>query len=301
MLTAPHSRSTPFSTRPRGNVRVFERPQKSGYNTGRSSMYRLLAVDLDGTLLNSGLRLSEVNGEAVRAAMERGVQVVLATARFYGIALRTASRLGVETPLICSNGALVKRPTDGRELIHLQLDHDLAREVTLLGDERGWEMFTTIDDVTYMQMRPGIIPERLPGGLEIAERQSEHLDEGPPTCVLIFGEEAVNEISSRFLPAYEGRARFSINRPTNSAHYVILTHPDAEKAHALDVVLKDLGVPPEQTIAMGDSESDIGMFSLAGLGIAMRNAPDEVQRAALHVAPSNDEDGVAWAIRKFLL
>ena len=264
-------------------------------------MYKLLAVDLDGTLLNSGLRLSETNDEAVGAAMERGVLVVLATARFYGIALRTASRLGVETPLICSNGALVKRPTDGHELIHLYLDQNLARAVTTIGDERGWEMFTTIGEATYMQMRPGIIPERLPGGLKIAEHQSDHVDEGPPTCVLVFGEEAVKEISSRFLPDYDGRARFSINRPNNSAHYVILTHPEADKARALEVVLSELGVPPEQAIAMGDSESDIGMFRLAGLGIAMRNAPDEVQRAALHVAPSNDEDGVAWAIRKFLL
>jgi len=264
-------------------------------------MYKLLALDLDGTLLNSGLRLSDGNAEAVRAVMERGVQVVLATARFYGIALRTASRLGVETPLICSNGALVKQPVDGRELIHLNLDHDLAREVTTLGDDRGWEMFTTIEDVTYMQMRPGIVPERLPGGLRIAERQSDHMDDGPTTCVLVFGEEAVNEISSRFLPAYNGRARFSINRPTNTAHYVIITHPEAEKARALEAVLKELSVSPQQAIAMGDSESDIGMFRLAGLGIAMRNAPDEVQRAALHVAPSNDEDGVAWAIRKFLL
>jgi len=70
-------------------------------------MYKLLALDLDGTLLNSGLRVSEANGEAVRAAMERGVEVVLATARFYGIALRTASRFGVETPLIFSNGVFV--------------------------------------------------------------------------------------------------------------------------------------------------------------------------------------------------
>src|SRR6266508_5158323 len=100
-------------------------------------MYKLLALDLDGTLLNSSLRLSDANGEAVRAAMERGVQVVLATARFYGIALRTASRLDVQTPLICSNGALVKRPTDGKELVHLTLDLNLARDVTALGDERG--------------------------------------------------------------------------------------------------------------------------------------------------------------------
>jgi hydroxymethylpyrimidine pyrophosphatase-like HAD family hydrolase len=150
-------------------------------------------------------------------------------------------------------------------------------------------------------MRAGIIPERLPGGLKVAERQSDHLDEGPPTCVLVFGEDAVNAISSRFLDSYDGRARFSINRPTNSPHYVILTHPEAEKSRALAAVLKELGVPPEEAIAMGDSESDVEMFRLCGLGIAMRNAPDEVQRAALHVAPSNDEDGVAWAIRKFLL
>lgn len=264
-------------------------------------MYRALALDLDGTLLNSGLRLSDTNGEAVRAAMERGVKVVLATARFYGIASRTAARLDVQTPLICSNGALVKSPSDGKELLHLTLDHDLAREVTTLGDDRGWEMFTTIGDTTYMQMRPGIIPERLPGGLKIAERQSDHIDEGAPVCVLAFGQDAVDEIAEHFLTAYEGRARFSINRPTNSPHYVILTHPDGEKARALAIVLKDLGIAPEDTIAMGDSESDIGMFRLAGLGIAMRNSPDEVRREALHVAPSNDEDGVAWAVRKFLL
>jgi len=264
-------------------------------------MYRALALDLDGTLLNSGLRLSNTNAEAVRAAMARGVQIVLATARFYGIALRTATRLDVQTPLICSNGALVKRPGDGKELVHLYLDHDLAREVTTLGDERGWEMFTTIGDTTYMQMRPGIIPERLPGGLKVAERHSDHIDEGAPTCVLIFRHDAVDEIAARFLPAYEGRARISVNRPTNSAHYVILTHPDAEKGRALDIVLRELGVQPEETVAMGDSESDVGMFRLSGLGIAMRNSPDEVKRDALHVAPSNDEDGVAWAIHKFLL
>jgi Cof subfamily protein (haloacid dehalogenase superfamily) len=263
-------------------------------------MYRALVLDLDGTLLNSALRLSDENAEAVRAAMAKGVQIVLATARFYGIASRTATRLEVDTPLICSNGALVKRPS-GEELRHLCLDPELAREVTVLGDEQGWEMFTTIGDTTYMQMRPGIIPERLPGGLKIAERHSDHIDEGAPTCVLVFGHEAVDKIAQRFLPDYGDRAAISINRPTNSAHYVILTHPEADKAGALEIVLRALDLAPEESIAMGDSESDIGMFRLAGLGIAMRNSPDEVKREALHVAPSNDEDGVAWAIHKFLL
>jgi hypothetical protein len=82
---------------------------------------------------------------------------------------------------------------------------------------------------------------------------------------------------------------------------VILTHPDADKASALALVCKELGIGPEETVAMGDSESDVGMFRFAGLGVAMGNAPDTVKREALHIAPTNDEDGVAWAVRKFLV
>ena len=263
--------------------------------------YKLLALDLDGTLLDSSLRLSDTNAAALREAMDAGVQVVLATSRWYGLAKRTADRMGIGTPLICSNGAIVKRPADGRELLHLQLDADLAREVTALGDDAGWEMYTTIGDATYMRMRPGIIPEKLPAGLRVAERQSDQLTNGAPTSVLVFGADAVEEIAGRFLEPYGDRARFSVNRPVNTAHYVVLTHPQAEKAAALEFVCKELGVPPEQTVAMGDSESDLGMLRLAGLGIAMRNSPDEVKREALHIAPSNDEDGVAWAIGRFVL
>ena len=263
-------------------------------------MYKLIALDLDGTLLNSAMRLSDGNAEALRRAIERGFLVVLATARFYGLAKRTADGLAINTPLICSNGALVKRPADGHELLHLQLDHDLARELVAVGDDRGWEMFTTIGDTTYMQMRPGIIPEKLPGGLKVAERQSDHIDEGAPTCVLVYSEEAVDEIAHRFLPAYEDRARFSFNRPAGTP-YVIITHPEADKASALKVVLSELGVAPDECIAMGDSESDLGLLRLAGLGVAMGNSPDEVKRAALHIAPTNDDDGVAWALQRFVL
>ncbi len=263
--------------------------------------YRLIALDLDGTLLDSSLRLSDANAEALRQAIGAGVQVVLATSRWYGLARRTADRLGIDTPLICSNGAIVKRPSDGRELLHLYLDGDLARDVVSAGDDSGWEMFTTIGEATYMQTRPGVIPDKLPAGLKVADRQSEHLGEGPPTSVLVFGEAGVATITERFLPAYGGRARFSINRPVGLPHYVVLTHPEADKSKALALVCRELGINPQETMAMGDSESDLEMLRLAGLGIAMRNSPDEVKRAALHIAPSNNEDGVAWAVRKFLL
>jgi Cof subfamily protein (haloacid dehalogenase superfamily) len=267
----------------------------------RMADYKLIALDLDGTLLNSGLRLSDGNAEALRTAVDRGVYIILATSRWYELALRTAKRLGIETPIIASNGAIVKRPSDGTELMHLHLDGELARDVVGLADDSGWEMFTTIGSTTYMQMRPGVIPEKLPAGLKVAERQSDHLGDAAPTSVLVFGDEAVREIESRFLGAYAERARFSLNRPVGLPHYVVLTNPEAEKASGLEMVCAELGVHPDETIAMGDSESDLGMLRFAGLGIAMANSPDDVKRAGLHIAPSNDDDGVAWAVRKFLL
>jgi Cof subfamily protein (haloacid dehalogenase superfamily) len=262
---------------------------------------QLIALDLDGTLLNSAVKVSERNAEAVKRALDAGVKVVLATARWYLLAKRHAERLGIHTPLICNNGAVVKRPQDGDDLLHLRLDQELARDVTALADERGWETFTTIEDATYMRMRPGIIPERLPAGLRVSERQAEEVARGQPTAVLVFGEEAVNEISQRFLPAFDGRAKFSLNRPPRYPHYVILTHPDADKASALEIVCRELDVPLADVMAMGDSESDLEMLRLAGLGIAVDNSPDEVKRAALHIAPANDADGVAWAIERFVL
>ena len=262
---------------------------------------KLIALDLDGTLLNSALKISERNAEAVKRALDAGMKVVLATSRWYLLAKRDADRLGIDTPLICNNGAVVKRPQGGGELLHLRLDQELACDVTALADERGWETFTTIEDATYMRMRPGIIPERLPAGLRVSERQAEEVARGQPTAVLVFGEEAVNEISQRSLPAFDGRAKFSLNRPPLYPHYVILTHPDADKASALEIVCRELDIPLNDVMAMGDSESDLEMLRLAGLGIAVNNSPDEVKRAALHVAPANDDDGVAWAIEHFVL
>jgi hypothetical protein len=262
--------------------------------------YRLIALDLDGTLLNSAMRLSETNAEALKRAMQDGAVVVLATSRWFGLAKRTADRTGIETPLICSNGAEIRYP-DGREMLYLPVDPEAARAVVTAGDDAGWEMFTTVGDKTYMKMRAGVIPEKLPAGLTIADRQSEHLGEAAPICVQVFGDEPVQRVKEEFAPRYGDRVRFSFNLPVGLPPYVNLTHPDAEKASALEIVCRELGVPQEEVIAMGDSESDLAMLRWAGLGIAMRNSPDVVKKEALHVAPSNDEDGVAWAILRFLV
>ena len=107
-------------------------------------MIRLVALDIDGTLLDTSNRLSEANAAAVREAVAGGVTVVLATSRWFYLARLTARELGLITPLICHNGALIKRPDDEEELLHLRLDQRFAQETATLGDERGYRMFTTV-------------------------------------------------------------------------------------------------------------------------------------------------------------
>ena len=114
-------------------------------------MIRLIALDLDGTLIGPDWRVGEADSAAVAAARERGVTIVINTARWYGLALRTAKYLELRAPLICHSGALIREPDDGRELLHLRMAPEPARAVAAFCDEHGFETYTTVDGVTYIR------------------------------------------------------------------------------------------------------------------------------------------------------
>ena len=263
-------------------------------------MIRLLALDIDGTLLDSSNRLSDANAAAVREALAQGAQVVLATSRWFHLARLTAASLGLTTPLICHNGALVKRPQDGQELLHLRLDQDFAGQVAALGDQRRYIMFTTVDHVTYMRPQ-GKGPKRLPPDMRLSEHHAEAVAQAAPTAILIFGEEAVEEVWDAFYAQFGQAVNFSRNHSLTFPHYLVLTHAEADKGRSLEMVCRELGVDPAEAMAIGDSQADVAMFRVVGHGIAMGNAPPGVREAARDVAPQNDDDGVAWAIRKYVL
>ena len=263
-------------------------------------MIRLVALDIDGTLLDSSNRLSDGNAAAVREALARGTHVVLATSRWFHLARLTAESLNLTTPLICHNGALVKRPEDGQELLHLRLDQDFARQVAALGDQQRYMMFTTIDDITYMRPQ-GKGPKRLPPDMRVSNYHAQAVAQAAPTAILIFGEEAVQEVWDASNERFGAMVNFSRNHSLTFPHYLSLTHAEADKGRSLEMVCRELGVDPGEAMAIGDSEADVAMFQVAGRGIARGNAPDSVREAASDVAPQNDDDGVAWAIHKYVL
>ena len=265
-------------------------------------MIRLIALDLDGTLLGADFRVSEADGKAVRLARERGVHIVLNTARWYGIAQRTAHRLELRTPLICHNGAHVREPDDGQELLHLRIPTEAAREIAAFCDGGGFETYTTVDGTTYMRSRweTMIDPQRLPKDMRLAKTHAEHVT-SPATGIIVFSAEGVRAVVDAFAQQYAGALAFSEAWSEGSEPYVSITADGVDKGRALRLVCEHLGIAPEEALAVGDAMPDVAMFEVAAVGVAMGNAHADVKARADAVAPSNTEGGVAWAIRRFVL
>jgi Cof subfamily protein (haloacid dehalogenase superfamily) len=263
---------------------------------------KLVALDLDGTLLDPSSRVSEEDQAAVKAARDRGVLVVLNTARWYGIAQRTAKRLELAAPLICHNGAHVQMANDGEELLHVPVPEEPARAIAAFCDERGFETYTTVDGTTYMRtpFEAQIDPARLPAGMVLAKRHAEHVA-GPATGLIVFSAEGVRGVVAEFEERYRGEVEFAQAWSETSQPYVSITGPGVDKGRALRLVCEHFGVALDEAMAVGDALPDVAMFEVAGVSVAMGNAPDDVKARAGAVAPSNAESGVAWALRRFVL
>lgn len=260
---------------------------------------RLVALDIDGTLLQSDNRLSPAVAAAVQAVSRRGVAVVLATGRWYGSARRWAERLEAHAPIISHSGARVTRQENEEDLLYLGLPMAPSREIVAFMDEHGMAVNLTIGPYTYMRPRPELDPTRLPADIRLEMEHLPFLDQ-PPLTALVFDPLGITAIPDAFEARYGSEITFLINRTSGTADHLTLHHPAVDKGRALELVCRELGIPPDQVFAIGDAESDAAMFQVAGVSVAMGNALPAVQALAHYVAPTNDEDGAAWALLKFV-
>ncbi len=272
----------------------------SGFLEGRRKV-RLVALDMDGTLLERGSTISDDNAAAVRAAVAAGVHIVLATSRWYVLARRSADLLGITAPLICHNGALIRGPRDDTPLLDLIIPADAAREIARIADEGLYEGMVTVDDVTYLASKQAEGDRsRLPTGIVLTQGLSAHVASGAQ-AFLFFGQQAVDGVRARLDHRYDGALNMAWGYSETFPPYLNIVHADADKGRALLLVCAHLGVAPKDAMAIGDAAPDLEMMRVAGLSVAMGNAPPEVQARVDLVGPGNREDGVAWAIRRFAL
>ena len=260
---------------------------------------KLIALDMDGTMLDGDSRLTQRTKEALRAAQDGGIRVAAATGRMYPSAMIHIRDVGIKSASIFYNGALIRDPLSGETIYERTLGRELTGEILAFFREHGWYIQIYSDDKLIVKDRAD---ERCQyyekiGGMEAAAR-----GEGFWEC----GLDSAKLLGISFdLPEFERmceevRRKFGsrIYQATSWGAFVEIVHPAVNKAKALRRVSEYYGIAREEVMAIGDGVNDIEMISWAGTGVAMGNAKEKVKAAADIVAPPNTEDGAAQIVEE---
>jgi hypothetical protein len=265
---------------------------------------KLVALDLDGTLLNELSELTEPTIIAINDLSRCGVYVTIATGRVFQSAVHFAQILGINIPLISCDGALVKESITGYEHYHKKIPFHLAKDIAAFGDEHNVYLRYYIGDVMYVDRNwehASRISQRLRIQAQLVPSLYEFISEEPTLISITEPAEHFN----RYYPALYQRyhSQLTLNRftATAGAYGLGIIHPEASKGKALTVLAEHLGVTQSQIVAFGDDLNDIGLFQGAGYKIAMGNAENAVKDLADYVCGTNREDGVAETIYRLLI
>lgn len=265
--------------------------------------YRLIAVDMDGTLLNSDLEISPRTAASIRKAREKGVKVTLCTGRMFASASQYADKLELNVPLITYNGALVKN-SHTREVLY-ERDVPLEEAVIVVNKCRklGFQLNMYVDDRLYVENDNDDArgyAERVNVPLNVVDDFIAFLEKrgAGPIKMLAMGEE--KELDSLRDELYSQGSELYITR--SRYHFLEFLNKEANKGAGLKAVADSLGIPKDAIMAIGDNENDLAMFKYARTAIVMKNARDDIKASADYVTEgTNDEDGVASILEKLVL
>ena len=263
-------------------------------------LYKLIALDLDGTLLREDLTISHRALEALERAKRRGIALTLASGRGYPSMRRWVQELGIVTPVIGYQGAVIVDPETDQRVYQRTFSRSLVGELRDFARENDLSLTLYVDDEIYVENKRHSdafyskwfgLPCHLVGDLSVSVA-------GEPTKFIIIGSEGELD---RIRPAVERRLGNRLQIMRSHRYFLEGLALGVSKGRALAWLAERLGVAREETMAIGDSGNDREMVAWAGLGVAMGNASTEVKAVADHVAPAIDEDGVAEAIERFCM
>lgn len=282
---------------------------------------RLLALDLDGTLLNHRGQISERNRLAIDRARERDVRVAVVTGRRFRDSRPIALELGLDVPLIAHNGALTKHALTLETVAILPLPLDAARDALKIGRAAGADALLSDDHqglgtlvfdhlsgnnaavhkyVAWARQIHGDEDGR--NAVQQVDSLETYMDHEPVHLAFSGGCERMDQLED--LLKYELGERVKIlctKYPAQDFTLLDILHPAASKGAGVAAVAAELEIEAEEIMAIGDNYNDLEMLLLAGTGVVMANAPLSMRELlGLFPTASNEEDGVALAIEHFV-
>ncbi len=273
--------------------------------------YRLLAIDIDGTLVNSRDELTPRVRAALTRAGRSGIRIVLASGRRYSRVLPLVEPLAIDVPLVTASGALVKDPRDHRTLFRAEFSEDVLRRTIGAVDRAGFDPLLCGD--TFLQgfdfYTPAVLRReeareyvRLnPGDGRICPVM---LDRPPPEVFLVFTlgtQEQMLSVQAQLHDQLPGQlATHVLRSPRYTGYLCEIVPAGVSKWSAVQRLAEQWAIADAEICAVGDDVNDIAMIRAAGLGVAMGNAQPRVKAAADRIAPTHDEDGLAQVVEWLL-
>lgn len=270
--------------------------------------YKLICIDVDGTLYDDHKVIPPANVTALQEASAKGIRVAITTGRMFNYGYLYGGLLGFETLTIASNGAYVRV---GDEVLHHHgLTHAQVLEVKAKIDESGlfahYNAWNTLlcsgplgDGNGYLAAN-----DKLPASRKIDIVVTEDLEpelekrSGEILKAIVFSKgdlEALGKLREAF------RNHPDLDVVASSRYNIEIIPKGVSKARGIEALIRHLGITPEEVIAIGDEENDLPMIRFAGMGVAMGNATDAVKAAANYITDTNNNAGVAQAVRKLCL
>lgn len=276
--------------------------------------YKLICIDMDGTLLNSNKEITETTKEALLKASELGVRIVISTGRKYADVEYYSNLIGIKSPLITANGAYVKEKESAAALSQCMLGEALVLKILEICNKYHVSpCFHTSQkeycgDLCFHLMSSFVRwRQRLKQRMMVVKRNyiatdkqwrimiANEKDQLLKCVIFQINKTKIRKIRDELMSTNE------LEVVSSTPFNLELTHKGVSKGNGVEVVARYYGLKKEEIIAIGDSENDLTMIEYAGLGVAMGNAMAIVKEKADYITDTNDRDGVAKVIQKFVL
>jgi|TARA_B100002003_G_C14081097_1_gene520086 hypothetical protein len=261
-------------------------------------MYKLLALDLDGTLIGKDLVISPRTKNAIGQLIARGVIITIATGRMFQSARPFAQELNISVPIICYEGAMIANPNTKEVLWHKPVPLNLAKRAIEIANKKELHINAYLDDELYVET----VNEKAVLYASIARVSAnavgnllDFLNREPTKLVIVGTPEEIDGIDKTLKDEFKGALHVAKSFP----HFCEIAHRECSKANALSMLADKLDIAQSEVVAIGDNPNDVDMVRWAGMGIGMANGTDEVKEVADWITGSIEEDGVAQAVEKF--